>query len=237
MAVAYGQTTTLASLSGSHTSLTGTALTITESNPLLLCAFFFDGPEGVSSLAITFNSVSMTFLGSIRASSADFYIHIYALVAPTTGSSISPIATFGSTTRSTGIQSIVYSGANQASVPTVTQFTTGASSTSISGTITADSTANSWSTLYAMNDANNFGASTNSTLRSSVDSLGWFDSNGTIPTSAGYTQALTIVTSGRWVMGQVEVSPAVAAVNVEPFTQPIATPMKLYRPQGVRISR
>lgn len=208
-AVAYATSSPETNNTGTNTGITANPINLSGTNPLLLCSLYVQTGPFVNP-AITFNGASMTLLGSSNNFGATSYIYVFGLVAPTTGSYFSAVATWNSIANAKAIHCIEYTGALQ-SLPSVTQNSSGTGTTA-SGTLTTDSKANSWVAAWGRNDSNTWTGTVNLTIRSQVtgDAMMWGDSNGTVPVSAGYNQQGTWTGSAAWGLIQVEISPAVA---------------------------
>lgn len=199
--------------SGTNTGITGNTINVGAGCVLYVAVLKTTGSGALPSLAVTFNGTSMTQIGSVNTYMANGWIYMFELLTPTTGSAIAPVATWSSTDGAKAIHAISYRGANTSTLSSVTQNSSGAAGTTGTGTITIDSKANSWSIWWGRNESNTWTAGTNSIVRAQVpgDASAWFDSNGTVPVSAGYTQTGTWTGAANWGMVQVEVSPPTVA--------------------------
>lgn len=198
-----------------NTGITGNTINVGTGCVLYVAVLKTTGSGALPSLAVTYNGTSMTQIGSVNTYMANGWIYLFELLAPTTGSAIAPIATWSSTDGAKAIHAISYRGADTTNLSSNTQNSSGAAGTTGTGTITIDSKANSWSIWWGRNESNTWTAGTNSFVRAQVpgDASAWFDSNGTVPVSAGYTQTGTWTGAANWGMVQIEVSPPVTVTS------------------------
>lgn len=211
--IAYDTVSTINTVSGGTSGITGN--TITCSGNLLLVAIQSSATD-LANVAVTYNGVSMTQITAVNSTAAT-RMFIFGLLNPTTGSAISPIATWTfHATATVNLDSISYIYTNT-SLPTVTSNTTnfyagGTAIYNVPGTLTTDSTPNSWIVGYADNGTAGatMSAGSGTALRTaSTSHFGWIDSNGTVPASSSTTIAATCTTNNTHVYQVVslEVSP------------------------------
>lgn len=211
-AVDYDTANTENNNSGTNTGITGNAMTLSASATLLLCTVY--STVSLSSLGITFNSVSMTSL-SDNNGYGTFHLYVFGLLNPTTGSSLQPIASWASVSGTKSIHCASYTGTDTTTLPATIQKSqsSGTPGTSFTATITTDAIANSWVAMYARNESGTFTAGTGTTIRSQVagDALMWADSNGIVAASSGYSMSASWTGSANWMATQLEISPPPAS--------------------------
>ncbi|MES2006854.1 MAG: hypothetical protein V4436_01965 [Patescibacteria group bacterium] len=194
-------------IGGTNTTIVSNPITVSGSHPILLCALFSNQP--LTSLAMTYDGSSMTQVGSTNNYSGADNIYLFGLLSPTTGTSTAATATWDSINAVESIHCASYSGVSQSALPTVTQNDGANTASSFNASITTDSTANSWVAIYARNSFGTFTAGSNFTIRNQTAGTGiaWADSNGTVPTSASYTQSASWGTGTSWGTIQVQLKP------------------------------
>ena len=213
MAIAYDNSTWIVATTGA-TTLSSTNHLVTGSNTILFAGLW--SSVALSSVAATYNGASLNILGTVSGYNGTEK-YVYAINSPTTGSSLPIVFTWASSSGIKAIYTSSYTGVSQVSLPSVTQNRSG-TATSLSASITTDSTANSWVLLFGRNESNDFTTGTNTTWRAksnNFDAIGIGDSGGTVPTSSSFTMqsGWTGSASTQWGSIQVEFNPAVAVNN------------------------
>jgi hypothetical protein len=213
MAIAYDSGQWMVAVTGA-TGMTGTAHTVTGTNTLLLIGIW--SAVSLTSPAVTYNGVSMTLIASFNIPSATF-LHLFGLLSPTTGSAISPIATWSSAGSVKAIYSASYSGVSQSALPSVTHNSNVNTATSLSATLTTDSTANSWVAMFLRNEFNDFNSISTGALRAhsnNADATAFADSNGVVTASASFSTTLGWVGNGNTQAGaiSIEINPAAIVI-------------------------
>lgn len=201
---------------GTHSSITGNTITVTGSNTLLFIGLWSN--QNVLGYTCSYNSVSMTEVGTGVNVTAAEYLHVFYLLNPTTGSALSPSCTYSSITASVNIQSFSYTGVSQSGFPDASITHTGGSATSFTSAITTVAD-NSWIFIWARNQSNSFVDGTNATTRNQLAGQGvaGADTNAAITPAGSTNQTLTWTGASVWGNIQVSFAPAVAAVSNAPF--------------------
>lgn len=150
----------------------------TGDNYLVVAAGVGSGTNTVT--GITYNGTPMTFITSVAPDAGlnDYYIVVYGLANPTTGSNNITVTT---SSGSVGISALSYSGANGGLDNSATNSVIGATSL----TCTLTTVANAWTVMFASDGTSNPAAGTGSTARVTGTPGGFssFDSNAAL--SAG----------------------------------------------------
>lgn len=199
------------------TGMTGTAHTNTGADGLLIACIF--SSNALTNAAMTYNSVSMTSLGSVSITGGGS-IYVFGLLSPTTGSAISPIATWDSSAGVKAIYSASYTGVYQTALPSNTSTNTsgGANSHPASMSLAIDANANSWELSCLRNENNDFDTITAGgyVVQSNIaDANAISDSNGTVTASATYSfdASWTGDAATKWGGINIQIRPSVAAAS------------------------
>lgn len=181
-----------------NTTVTAT-LTVSGANRLII-AFVVDqdylDATGTNTTGVTYDSVSMTKIGSARVNGNDVWVHLYALLAPNTGTHDAVAS------RTAGVEGFYifvrsYTGVDQGtaigSLPN--QTGQGGNVTSFTGTVTTTAD-NSYTAMvaYGRGGSNTAGAGT--VVIQQQDESGSWQSNGAVATAGSTT--LTVNQSNGW---------------------------------------
>lgn len=211
--------------SGNNSGFTGNTITCGSSATLLLFGLF--AGQALTSPVITYNSVSATMLaGPIQVGTGTERIYIFGLLNPTTGSAIAPVISYTLVNAGKLLMSTSYSGTSTTVLPSTSSSSQGTGATSFTASLTTDSVANSWATLYTRNDFSTFTAGTGSTIRNQTagNAAAFADSNGIVTASSAYTMAMSWGGSSSFGWIELEISPpTAAAATVIPIPQLLTT--------------
>lgn len=167
-------------------STTGTSLTYSHtcsgSNRALIVHYVTDTSNDLVT-GVTYNGVAMSFIGRVQSPSSR-WTGIYYLAAPATGANNVVISASGSAYLEASSAS--YTGVKQTGNPEANASNTGASVTSLSGTVTTI-TDNAWLVMGGHAAAGSQAAGTGTTRRHIGTVSAFFDSNGAKSPTGSYS--------------------------------------------------
>ena len=202
------------------TGKTGTAHTCSGSDRLIIACVL--SSAALTTVAITYNSASMTSISSLAITGGSF-LYMFGLVAPTSGSAISPIATWDVTAGANAIYSASYTGTYQTAVPSNSSTNqSSGNSHPASMSLGIDANANSWELSFMRNENNDFDTITAGgyvVQSNNADATAISDSNGTVTASATYSfdASWTGDAATKWGGINIQIRPAVASATVLPY--------------------